>query len=194
MHVVTHLLAGWALAEGFSLTPRDRAWVTWASVAPDLDGAGLLIDWSGKLLGRPETAYYETWHHALGHSGAAALLFAALACALARERVKTAALVLLSYHLHLLGDILGSRGSSPIDIWTVPYFSPFAGLPVLSWSGQWPLTSWQNTGITVLLMGWACVLAVQRGYSPLGLFSARADAAFVGALRKRFAPSRQPEY
>jgi membrane-bound metal-dependent hydrolase YbcI (DUF457 family) len=186
VHVVTHFLAGWALAESTPLKPRDRAWVTWASVAPDLDGAGLFVDWGNKLLGRPETAYYETWHHALGHSGVAALLVAACAFAWSIDRVKTTLLVLVSFHLHLLMDILGSRGSSPIDIWPIPYLAPFAMQPAWSWSGQWPLTSWQNTTITVLLLLLALILAVKRGYSPLGLFSAKADAGFVGALRRRF--------
>jgi len=185
LHVVTHLLAGWALAESTPLTARDRAWVAWASVAPDLDGAGLLIDWINKLAGRPDSAFYETWHHALGHGAPAALVLAVCAFAGARERGKTAVLVLISFHLHLLGDLLGSRGSSPIDIWTIPYFAPFALQPALSWSGQWPLTSWQNTCITVVLMALAIVLAVKRGYSPLSLFSRRADSVFVAALRRR---------
>ncbi len=128
-------------------------------------------------------AIIETWHHALGPQRRAALLVAACAFAWSIDRVKTTLLVLVSFHLHLLMDILGSRGSSPIDIWTIPYLAPFAMQPALSWSGQWPLTSWQNTTITAALLILAIVLAVRRGYSPLGLFSARADAGFVGALR-----------
>ena len=44
MHVVTHLLMGWTLAEHTTKSPRDRALITWASVAPDLDGLGLVVD------------------------------------------------------------------------------------------------------------------------------------------------------
>ena len=59
MHLVTHLLAGWTLAETTPLRPRDRAWVAGAGVAPDLDGAGLLVDCSNKLLGRPGRSQLE---------------------------------------------------------------------------------------------------------------------------------------
>lgn len=57
VHVVTHLLAGWTLAQAAPLPPRERAWVAWASVAPDLDGTGLAIDWGNKVLGRPESSW-----------------------------------------------------------------------------------------------------------------------------------------
>ena len=39
MHVFTHLLAGWAVAEHTVKTSRDRALVAWAGVVPDLDEA-----------------------------------------------------------------------------------------------------------------------------------------------------------
>jgi hypothetical protein len=193
MHVVTHLLCGWAVAETASvfkpLAARDRALVAWACVAPDVDGAGLLVDWANRILGRVGTDYYETWHHVLGHGGAAGLLVTLSAACLARDRWRTAALALLSFHLHLLGDLAGSRGSSALDIWTIPYLAPFAMQPALSWDGQWPLTGWQNTSLTVVLMGLALTLAVRRGYSPVSLISVRADRTFVGALRQRFTQS-----
>ena len=78
MHVVTHLLAGWTMAEGLGLKGRERAVVAWSSVAADLDGAGMLADWSNRLLHRPETTYYEQWHHMLGHGLPAAALCACL--------------------------------------------------------------------------------------------------------------------
>jgi inner membrane protein len=186
VHVLTHLLASWTLAQAAPLQRRDRAIVTWAGVAPDLDGAGLLIDWARKGLGLAETAYYETWHHALGHGLPAALLAGAIAAALARQRVLTGFLALVSFHLHLLCDLLGSRGSSTVDIWPIPYFAPLSQYPMLFWRGQWPLTGWQNTCITVALLVGACVIAMRRGESPLGLFSRKADAAFVATLRQRF--------
>ena len=74
MHVVTHLLAGWALAEQTKLEKRDKAIVAWASVAPDLDGFGLPIDWATRALG-DGTTLYETYHHVAGHGLPAATLF-----------------------------------------------------------------------------------------------------------------------
>jgi hypothetical protein len=37
-----------------------------------------------------------------------------------------------------------------------------------------------------LLMVYALPLALRRGYSPVSLFSAKADAGFVAVLRKRW--------
>ncbi len=42
------------------------------------------------------------------------------------------------------------------------------------------------TAASVVLMAYAFALAVRRGYSPVGLFSARGDAAFVETLRRRW--------
>lgn len=184
MHVATHLLAGWALAEGARLKRRERAVVAWSNVAPDLDGGGMLVDWANRLLGRPETAFYEAWHHALGHGLPAALVCLVAAYAITR-RAGVALIAFASFHLHLLMDLAGSRGSNPIDIWPIPYLAPFSSAWTLSWSGQWPLTGWQNTTITVVLMSIAIALAVRRGDSPVALFSQRADAAFVAVLRAR---------
>ena len=89
-------------------------------------------------------------------------------------------------HLHLLQDLLGSRGSGATDIWPIHYLEPLSKELTFAWSGQWALASWQNTTITVVLMVYVLALAVRRGYSPVGLFSTRGDAAFVETLRRRW--------
>jgi hypothetical protein len=40
--------------------------------------------------------------------------------------------------------------------------------------------------ITAVLLLITVLLAYKRGFSPLEMFSAKADCAFVGALRNRF--------
>lgn len=187
MHVVTHLLMGWAVAEHTTKSPRDRALITWASVAPDLDGLGLVVDAVANQFGGT-MQWYDRFHHLLLHGLPGAVLCTALFACIAHERWRTALLVFLSYHLHLLGDFLGSRGGTESAIWPIHYLSPLSDALTVSWSGQWQLTGWQNTTLTVLLMAYTFFLAVQRGYSPVGLFSKRADAAFVATLRRRFAP------
>ena len=138
MHVGSHFLAGWLTslpAEG--LTPRERGAIAIAGVAPDLDGLGLLVDkvngWRGS-----ESIYYETWHHVLAHSVGGALLFAGVAAAFARagKRLQVALLTFLSTHLHLLFDLLGSKGSDGSQ-WPIPYLAPFSQAWQLEWSGQW---------------------------------------------------------
>ena len=185
MHIVTHLLVGWTLAEHTTKSPRDRALIAWASVVPDLDGLGLIVDLIAPWVGWT-VQWYDRFHHVLLHGLPGALLCAGLCACFAERRAATAVLVFVSYHLHILGDLLGSRGGGETAIWAVHYLSPVSDAMTVSWSGQWPLTSWQNTTLTVALMIYALALAVQRGYSPVGLFSKRADAVFVETVRARW--------
>jgi len=185
VNVVTHLLVGWTLAEHTTKSPRDRMLIAVASVAPDLDGLGLIVDAAAPLSGWT-VQWYERFHHLLLHGIPGALLCTALLAWFARERLRATCLIFVSYHLHLLGDLLGSRGSGVADIWPIHYLAPLSGGMTFAWSGQWALSGWQNTTLTVVLMAYAFALAVRRGYSPVGLFSARADAAFVETLRRRW--------
>jgi LexA-binding, inner membrane-associated putative hydrolase len=189
MHVVTHLLVGWTLAERTTKNPRDRALVAWASVAPDLDGLGLPVDAIASMVGGT-MQWYDRFHHMLLHGLPGAVLFTAVLACFATQRLRTAFLVLVSYHLHLLGDLLGSRGSGSDALWPIHYLAPFSNAWTASWQGQWPLTSWQNTSLTVALMAYAIAFALTHGRSPVGLFSQRADEVFVQALRRRFAKER----
>ncbi len=185
MHVVTHLLVGWTVAEHVTEKPRDRALITWCSVVPDLDGLGLLIDWIGRTLGY-QWSFYEQYHRIALHGLPAAMLFALLAALLADDKIRAAIWSFVSFHLHLFGDIAGSRGSSPVDLWPIHYLEPVSNAITFSWAGQWPLTSWQNTAFTIALMVYALALALRRGYSPVSLFSKRADRVFVATLQKRW--------
>lgn len=109
----------------------------------------------------------------------------ALAFLLAKHRWKTAALVCMSFHLHLICDLIGARGPDNHQ-WPIPYLLPFSNAWQWTWSGQWMLNAWQNIVITVMAMFIAIYLAWKRGFSPLEIFSAKADAIFVAALRRRF--------
>src|SRR3989304_4626142 len=102
MHPVTHLLAGWIIADTCKLAPRDRAFVSWANVIPDLDGIGYIVDFANKISGRTETINYETYHHDWGHGLPAAILTTLIVYCLAIEKRKTAFLALMTFHLHLL--------------------------------------------------------------------------------------------
>src|SRR5262249_898229 len=112
MNVVTHFLASWAFAEHTTTGGRDSSLVTWAGVAPDLDGLGAIVDAGNRLLGR-QTFLYGTYHHVLLHGLFGALLIPALLCVWARNRARVFALGFLAAHLHLLCDLVGSRGPGP---------------------------------------------------------------------------------
>jgi inner membrane protein len=190
MNVFTHFFAGWALAEANFLSRSDRVLVTWSAVAPDLDGLSILPDLANRALGRPETDFYFRYHHVWTHGLPAAIVATAVAIFLATRKLRTALLVFAAFHIHLLMDLVGSRGPSTADIWPIGYLEPISSRLTFSWDGQWPLNDWKNVLLSILLIAWALRLAVRRGYSPVSLFSERADAAVVRTLRDRFRRGR----
>ncbi len=183
MSPVTHFLSGWVLANGFRLDRKDRAIVTFACVIPDIDGLGIIPE----LLTRNSThplLWFTLYHHSL-HNLAFALVIAVLAFALATRRWATGILALLSFHLHLFEDVLGSRGPDGYQ-WPIPYLQPFSSRLQLAWHGEWGLNAWPNVAITIALLSTTLWLAWFRGFSPLEMVSMRADTALVKALRQRF--------
>jgi hypothetical protein len=52
------------------------------------------------------------------------------------------------------------------------------------WKRQLPLDAWPNRLLTVGLFVWALWLAVQLGYSFVGVFNRRLDKIFVEVLSK----------
>ena len=183
MSPVTHFLTGWAAANCAKLDRRERAIVTLACVVPDLDGVGIIPELLTRSSSHP-LLWFTLYHHSL-HSLAFAVVVATVAFVFADRRWKTALLALLTFHIHLLEDVLGSRGPDGFQ-WPIPYFSPFASKLQITWSGQWALNAWPNVAITAMLLVITIRLAWRRGYSPLEMFSLRADAAFISVLHKRF--------
>lgn len=183
VHPTTHLLTGWCLAElDPRLTWREKAAITIAAAAPDLDGFGMLAELVTRDTAHP-LLWWTDYHHVLAHNLLFAVVFGTLAAVLISPR--TGVLCAIAVHLHILGDLLGSRGPDGYP-WPIPYLYPFRDQPQLVWSGQWYLNAWPNFAITAALIAATCVLAWRRGYSVVGLVSRRADQAFVGVLRQRF--------
>jgi inner membrane protein len=198
MSPITHFLASWSLADALRLRTRDRALATWCGVLPDADGLGLLLDGINRLLGGPGSGYYGEYHRAVLHG-----IFAAVAVPLAlsffaARRLRMFAVGLLAMHLHFLSDVVGSRGPGADDLWPLPYLAPFSQRLTIQWSGQWPLDAWPNILFTLLLIAFAFYRAIGAGYSPVGVFSDRADRVFVETVRNRWRmfrggmPNREP--
>ena len=183
MSPVTHFLSGGVFANSVKLDRRDRAIVTLACVVPDIDGLGIIPEILTRNSVHP-LLWFSLYHHSL-HNLAFALVVAAVAFAIASRKWATGLLALLSFHVHLFEDLLGSRGPDG-DQWPIPYLAPFSHAPQLTWSGQWGLNAWPNVVLTVVLLLVTFWLAWRRGFSPLEMVSPRVDAAFVGALRRRF--------
>jgi membrane-bound metal-dependent hydrolase YbcI (DUF457 family) len=183
MSPVTHFLTGWVLANSASLNRRDRAAVTLAGVIPDVDGLGIIVELLTRNAAHP-LDWFSRYHHSLHNLGFA--LFVALAAyAFATRRLKVAGLAFVSFHLHLLEDLLGSRGPDGYP-WPIPYLMPFSRVAELAWRGQWALNAWPNIALTIALLLTTLYLAWRRGFSPLGMLSTRVDAVVVAALRQRF--------
>ena len=180
----THLLASWIIAAKATDNPRDARLVTLAGVLPDLDGLGLIVDMATASAGGKGTHLYEKYHHYLLHGAAGGVALAVVLTLLAHRRWRVALLSLLVFHLHLLCDLVGSRGPSPEDLWPIFYLGPFDKDPMWLWRGQWRLDSWINRLLTLGLFAWAILLAVRLGHSFVGVFNRRLDAIFVSALRK----------
>lgn len=182
----THLFVGWTFAEQFKLDQRDRALVAWAGVIADADGLTLIPDLFTAAVGMAPTYFYGDYHHMLTHGVAAGILWSALALVLGHRKWKAALLSLIGFHIHLLCDVLGSRGPDPLDVWPIPYLAPFSDKWTITWRYQWALNAWPNIVLSIALMCLIFWRAYRRGYSPVSLFSKRADAAFVETLRRRF--------
>ena len=183
---VTHLLGSWSLAEGSSLDDRDRGLITWCGVLPDADGIGIAVDLVNRLLGRPETLWYTGFHHHFLHGVIGAALLAVLAAGFAKRRLSVLLWGFIMVHIHLVCDLLGSRGPDPADIWPIHYLAPVSAKLTLYWRHQWPLDGWQNVLTTVLLIAFAVQRTISAGRSPVSLFSQRAHLAVTDTLRSRW--------
>jgi len=184
MSPITHLLAGWLVANGSRrFNRRERAVITLAGISPDIDGFGIAAEALTRNGGNP-LLWWSNYHHVLGHNLLFGLFVALAAFLLTARNGKAAVFAFLSVNLHFLADFVGARGPGD-DRWVIPYFLPFSPRE-FSWSGQWELNAWPNFVITGILIIATFYLAWKRGYSPLEIASPRADAAFVQTLRQRF--------
>ncbi|MEM7246550.1 MAG: metal-dependent hydrolase [Acidobacteriota bacterium] len=184
MSPITHFLVGWVTANSQRLSQRERVVVTLAGVASDIDGAGIVAELATRSWDQP-LLWYSKYHHTVGHNLSFAVLAAIVGFVVAERRWLTAGLAFLSVHLHLLGDVVGSRGPDGFQ-WPLSYLFPFSDRWKWTWNGQWELNAWPNFVVTFVALGLTFFLAWKRGVSPLEMVSAKANRAFVETLRRRF--------
>lgn len=180
MHIATHAILSWLVAESAPATRHDRRGrmaITLAGIAPDLDGLGAPVEWlsSGSL------PWFTLYHHKILHNGLACTVVALLAWAWCRRDWRVGLMALIAGHLHLLCDILGSRGPDGHD-WPIPYLAPFSPWE-WRWSGQWALNAWPNIAITIAGLVFITWLGARRGRTPVELLHRGMDAGLVARLR-----------
>jgi len=180
----THLLASWVLAAKTTDNARDCRLVALAGILPDADGLGLVSDLATGAWGGRQTDFYARYHHFLLHGFLGAVLITGLLVVFARRRWRVALLGLVAFHLHLLCDLVGSRGPSVHDLWGIFYLGPFNRSPEWIWRGQWPLDAWLNRWLSAALLLYALWLAAPLGYSFVGVFSRKLDRVVVPVLAK----------
>ncbi len=166
--------------------PRDRTLVTLAGVLPDVDGLGIIVDVVGSLSSGNENKfhYYQQYHHILSHGWPAAIVVSLLLMCFARKKPQVLFWCLVTFHLHLLCDLVGSRGPEFGDFWPICYSEPLFRHPIWFWKGQWKLDGWQNQIIFIVLLLTSFWVAVKRGYSFVEVISHRLDVIFVKTLQK----------
>jgi membrane-bound metal-dependent hydrolase YbcI (DUF457 family) len=179
MSPITHFLASWLVANTVKTDSRDRALITIAGIIPDADGILIIADLTRN------SGWYEEFHHIITHNIGFAFLITICSFVFARKRLITAFLAFIAFHIHLLGDIAGSRGPDGYQ-WPINYLWPFSNFLQLRWAGQWELNAWQNLLITTIAIFLTIFLAWKRGYSLIEIFSRKADRYFVCTLRKWF--------
>lgn len=184
MSPVTHFLISWSFANLGSLSKMEMTAVTVAGVAPDLDAAGIVADLGTRASTHPVNLYGK-YHHVLGHNALFCVIVAGVCALLARKKSKVFLLAVLTFHVHLLCDLAGSRGPDG-NQWPIAYLFPFTSQLELVWGGQWALNGWPNFAITIAALVLCFWFAWNRGFSPLGIFAKSADERFVETLRRRF--------
>ena len=125
MSPVTHLLTGWIVANASTRSVRrERAIITVASVAPDLDGLGIIPELVTRDSAHP-LLWYSQYHHLLGHNLLFGLIVTLIAFIFGARRSITAGFAFLAFHLHLLFDLFGSRSPDGYQ-WPIHYLWPFS--------------------------------------------------------------------
>ena len=186
MSPAAHFIGSWLVGVAMADNPRDRRLITLAGMLPDVDGLGMVADVARAAISGQELnfEYYHRFHHLWCHGWPAALVFTGVLVGFARKRWRVAAGCLIAFHLHLLCDLLGSRGPSTADLWPICYSEPLFRHPIWFLKSQWRLDGWQNAVIFLGLLGLALWVTISRGVSFAEMFGSRVDRIFVGVVRK----------
>jgi len=177
-----HFIISWVVSNAKPLDRKSRICITLMGILPDIDGFGYLADKVGGYFGY-STFLYQEYHHYFGHNIFFGLILSGLLARICYQRLIVFILCLIAFHLHLVADLIGSRGPDGYQ-WPIPYLYPFVQLE-LTWEGQWELSSWRNSAIGVLFFFIALLIVRYRHVSFFEFFSARFEKTVIDVARQR---------
>ena len=179
MHTHTHGLISWVVANFPDFDRKDRALVTIAGLAPDIDGLTIVAGGDA----------FRQYHHVLCHNIFFALILTGVSIALAKRKLLTGGLCFAVFHLHLLCDLIG--GAAPGgDIWPMAYFWPASDWSFYS-PYMWELASWQNVVATIIVVIWSLWIAARKGRSPVEIVSPKLDTKIVETIQRRWPKTKE---
>lgn len=160
MHIPTHVLSGWVLANTLPLTARERLCCMLAASLPDLDGLGFFFG---------EDTYWR-FHHVVGHNLLIGVVLSMAMAAISARKSLAFVAYLACFHLHLILDFYGSGVG-----WKIHYLWPFDSRGFKT-DAAWPLTSWQNYVAFGVLLAGTVVIALRKRRTPVELLLPRLEA------------------
>ena len=167
MHIPTHILSGWVVANVFPLRPGERLCGMIAAAIPDLDGIGIVLGQDA----------YQRWHHVVCHNLPFGIIVSCVLAGFSRRsnagRLAIFGLYLLLFHLHLVMDYFGSGPG-----WPIVYLWPFSDFRLVNWQA-WELASWQNTLTAAVLLAITVAIAIVKRRTPLEVLMPSLDAQLV---------------
>ena len=163
LHFLTHIGLSWIVANLLPGSRKDRCLVVLAGIVLDVDGIGIL--WS-------QPAYLAT-HRVVGHSLLFGVLLIAGVMRYAEAPWRTAVLAAISFHLHLVLDILGTGGLPIRYLWPLSDHG-------WTYRGHWVLASWQNGVVMAATLLGVIWIAWRKRRTPIECVSLRVDQVLVG--------------
>lgn len=176
MHIPTHILSGWCLANCLPLSPRQRLGCMVAAVIPDLDGLGIVFG--------TESDAFQNYHHLLGHNLPFALFSCGLLALAGPRRAMSFVIYLAMFHVHLVMDYFGSGAG-----WRIYYLWPISRWNVVNFNG-WDFYSWQNILAAAILLVWMVAIAAWKRRTPLEAIMPDLDRQLVNLISRRAAPGK----
>ena len=169
MNTGAHLQFGWLIAHTREFSRGERAAITLAAAAPDLDGLTIVAGVESEL-------FYQ-YHHLLFHNVLSALVYVGVVAALVSRRGLILLLCAGSFLSHLLVDYL----TAPWEMAPLWPFSPVLvnlGAHLPKWVVQ---DLFQFAGIAGILAA-TVWLYLKYGRTPLEILSPRLDRLVIGYL------------